>query len=613
MLETIFANPIVAFMILVGAVVLFHELGHYLAGRALGVEVEEFSIGFGPRAFGFKRGNTDYRISWLPLGGYVRFYGAEIGQEIPLEKREKSILTAKLYKRAIISAAGPGANFILSLIIMIVLAFVGMPQAPSLIAVMPGSVAEMAGLETGDKILRINEKEVRTWEDLNKYIATAGGQKLSIQVEREGAGVVQVDVTPAVNETENAMGEKVKVGRIGVTAAMLSPRIMVSENSLLSAMGVQSGDVVTKINDRDIRYFHEISKELSKAVASANEADLKKQFRDAANPQDFSRKITLVLKRPEQPFADNKNLNAVEKTLNISLDSTQEWFLKWVAQAESASADDSQIKGFEKNYASTDLSFFALEELKRGDKRLPARAGWEACGLVRGDSFWALSGFGRLQSPVQLGMWLEKWQNANAGRALKAGDTEKMRITVLNPQGRLEEKACEIPLRDGRDSLNRQQAFLDFPLTFVTQGVPIKQVTVKSESIAAAFEDGTRAAWGQVNAIFAGLKKLVTGSVPLSNLGGPIAIARVAGSAAEGGVLIFLLTMSWMSINIGMFNLLPLPALDGGTLLLHGVEAAYGKYLPPKLQENVQRLGIAIMLLLIVLVFYNDILRLFHS
>ena len=134
---------------------------------------------------------------------------------------------------------------------------------------------------------------------------------------------------------------------------------------------------------------------------------------------------------------------------------------------------------------------------------------------------------------------------------------------------------------------------------------------VKSEGLLDAFVDGAKATGEQVGTIFTALKKLFSGSLPMSNLGGPIAIARVAGDAASGGLLVFLLTISWMSINIGLFNLLPLPALDGGALLMHGVEAAYGRPLPVKVQANVQKLGFIIILSLIVLVFYNDILRLF--
>ena len=138
-------------------------------------------------------------------------------------------------------------------------------------------------------------------------------------------------------------------------------------------------------------------------------------------------------------------------------------------------------------------------------------------------------------------------------------------------------------------------------------------VTIRSESFAASVADGFKATMAQATTILTALKKLFTGDMPLKNLGGPIAIARVAGDAAEGGVLVFILTISLMSLNIGLFNLLPLPALDGGHLLLQGVEAAYGKPLPMKVQIAVQRVGVAFLLGLIVLVFFNDLLRLFRT
>jgi regulator of sigma E protease len=172
---------------------------------------------------------------------------------------------------------------------------------------------------------------------------------------------------------------------------------------------------------------------------------------------------------------------------------------------------------------------------------------------------------------------------------------------------------CNIPRRLVLDSLGRNQWTVELPVTFVSRGVGVDPVIIRSESLLDALKDGAQATWQQATTLLTGLKKLFSGDVPLSNLGGPIAIARVAGDAAEGGLLLFVLTISWMSLNIGLFNLLPLPALDGGHLILQAVEAAYGKPLPLGVQLAVQRLGVALILGLIVLVFFNDILRLFRS
>src|SRR5258708_3717880 len=124
-LSFIFSNTIVAFIILISIVVFVHEFGHFIAGKIFKIQVEEFSIGFGPAAYSFKKGSTLYRLNWLPLGGYVRFYGSDIEENISLQNQEKSLLHAKVYKRAIVSFAGPFANFVLSFVIMFALVWHG--------------------------------------------------------------------------------------------------------------------------------------------------------------------------------------------------------------------------------------------------------------------------------------------------------------------------------------------------------------------------------------------------------------------------------------------------------------------------------------------------------
>src|SRR5690349_13849753 len=106
----LFSNTIVAFILLISIIIFAHELGHFLAGKICGIKVEEFSIGFGPKAFSFQKGTTVYRINWLPLGGYVRFYGASIEEDPQYENEPGAFLNASVFKRAVVSFAGPFAN-----------------------------------------------------------------------------------------------------------------------------------------------------------------------------------------------------------------------------------------------------------------------------------------------------------------------------------------------------------------------------------------------------------------------------------------------------------------------------------------------------------------------
>ena len=359
-LSTIFSNTIIAFIILISIIVFVHEFGHFIAGKIFKIQVEEFSIGFGPAAFTIKKGPTLYRINWLPLGGYVRFYGADLEETISLQNQEKSLRHAKVYKRAIVSFAGPFANFILSFFIMLALVWHGIPAPSNVISVLPNSVASSAGLQTGDKILAINNVTMENWPDLVKKISSSANQKLTFSIERNHKNI-SILIMPALQTSDTIYGTKEQSGKIGITPKPNEPPVYITANS----------------------------------------------------------------------FAD----------------------------------------GMQKSF----------------------------------------------------------------------------------------QYLCN-----------------------------------------------------QMLMIYNGLKMLFSGTIPLSNLGGPLAVASIAGEAAKAGLMTFLLTMSLISVNIGMVNLLPLPALDGGALLLYAVEAFYGKPLPQSVQIIVQRVGIFLILLLFVLVFYNDILRMIH-
>lgn len=617
MLELVFTNPVVAFVILVGLVVLFHELGHFLVGRALGVDVDEFSIGFGPRAVGFRRGRTEYKICWLPLGGYVRFYGAELGGEIPLEKRDRSILTTKLYKRVLISAAGPFANFILSLIIMVILSGVGMPQPSARVAVLPGKPADLGGLQSGDRVVSIGGLAIRTWKEMTEIVTENPGKPLAVVVERPGARApVEVVITPEVEKSESVFGEELEVGRIGVTQFFPALQFVRMRGGLAEALGIETGERIVSVNGDKVVYLHDFFEALDRHWGVTGPQELAERLvkaEDETASDAALGSLSLVVQKGDQP--------EVARTV------TPESLLTWARTYSAAGAAHGSLERASvwtdvflvtdlliKDLRSSESADGSLETeggtpVKGGAGALDAadpRAALAACGLGPGVALRGMDGNTVLTSPVDLSLLLRK----RADEAPPGATGFPVAFQIVRPDGTLHLTECVVPLVVKRDHLNRDRRMTAFPVEFVSQGQPVEEVLVKSDGLVAAITDGSRAVLEQAGTIFIGLKKLVSGSIPLANLGGPIQIARVAGSAAEGGLLLFLLTVSWMSVNIGMFNLLPLPALDGGALMMQGVEAAYGRPLPEKVQFAVQRLGVLIILGLIVLVFYNDILRL---
>ena len=169
----------VPFLLVLGVVVIVHELGHFLAARALGVTVETFSVGFGPEIAGFRdRSGTRWRLAWIPLGGYVKFKGDESVASLPsaeeLDKltpaeRQGNFHTSALWRRTLIVLAGPFSNFVLSLVIFtgMVLATGIIYQQAEILCVEPGTPAAQAGLKAGDKILSVGGAPVRSFEDFS--------------------------------------------------------------------------------------------------------------------------------------------------------------------------------------------------------------------------------------------------------------------------------------------------------------------------------------------------------------------------------------------------------------------------------------------------------------
>ncbi|MEO5774832.1 MAG: RIP metalloprotease RseP [Sphingomicrobium sp.] len=184
---------LVAFVCVIGPLVFFHELGHYLVGRWFGVGAETFSIGFGPELFGWtdKRG-TRWKVAALPLGGYVKFVGDMNAasaptalEDVPPELRSKSFHLKPVWQRFLIVLAGPAANYLLAIIIFAAFyTFVGGPQSNVVAKIQRGSPAAAAGVKPGDRILSVNGRATPTFEDLSNIVGVRPNETVSLEVER---------------------------------------------------------------------------------------------------------------------------------------------------------------------------------------------------------------------------------------------------------------------------------------------------------------------------------------------------------------------------------------------------------------------------------------------
>jgi regulator of sigma E protease len=200
-----------------GVLIVIHECGHFLLAKLSGVGVLTFSVGFGPKLWVKKKGETEYALSAFPLGGYVKMVGEDPDEEVQQGDIEKSFAHKGLLKRMAIVAAGPGFNLLLAVfLLMIVFVFYGVPVLSTQVgAVESGSPADRAGIRKGDRIVAVNGRPVSEWEELSKGIKESQGSALNLQIRRE-AQELQIPVQPMKREGRTIFGEKRDEWIIGI-------------------------------------------------------------------------------------------------------------------------------------------------------------------------------------------------------------------------------------------------------------------------------------------------------------------------------------------------------------------------------------------------------------
>jgi len=225
---------VVAVIILLGVLIFVHELGHFLVAKWSGVGVLKFSLGFGPRLFGRKIGETEYVLSAIPLGGYVKMLGeSEDEEELSPEDEKRSFLKQPVFKRIGIVAAGPLSNFLFAIFAFAVVYGIGVPVSTSMVGVVQeGGAAFEAGLLSGDVITAINDREISRWSELASVVDESRGERLKIQIDR-GSKVFDVYVTPQPVKSKNVFGEEIDTFRIGVG---ISDETVVERKSPIGAL-----------------------------------------------------------------------------------------------------------------------------------------------------------------------------------------------------------------------------------------------------------------------------------------------------------------------------------------------------------------------------------------
>jgi len=222
---------VIPFIFVLSLVVFFHELGHFLVARWCGVRIMVFSIGFGPEIVGFDdRYGTRWKISAIPLGGFVKFFGDDNAASVPdtariaamdAQERAQSFAFQPVYKRAAIVVAGPLANFILATVIFagVFMLYGKQTMSARVDSVLPGSAAAAAGFKPGDLVVAIDGRPIDNFAEMQRIVSTSTGETLTIKVDRGGVPQV-LKATPALKEVKDNFGNVQRIGVLGISRSM---------------------------------------------------------------------------------------------------------------------------------------------------------------------------------------------------------------------------------------------------------------------------------------------------------------------------------------------------------------------------------------------------------
>jgi regulator of sigma E protease len=251
-----------AFILLIGPLIFVHELGHLVAAKLVDVKVLRFSIGFGPALLRLRFGETEYCIAPIPLGGYVSMLG-QGNEDVPIAEHDRALSNKPLWARYFVLGAGPLANLLLPILVYFFFFLQHTTLTPAVIGtVVAGSAADQAGLVQGDRIVAIDDRDIRSWKDMSQRVGDSPGIDLKVQIERDGKRLDRT-VTPAKKISRNALGVATPVGRLGVLAAFYAPQIgIIDPKSPAYVEGLRSGDTITSINGEPVRTVEELQRML---------------------------------------------------------------------------------------------------------------------------------------------------------------------------------------------------------------------------------------------------------------------------------------------------------------------------------------------------------------
>ncbi len=540
------------FLLLVGVLVVIHELGHFAAAKLLDVKVLRFSFGYGRPLVRATIGETEYQVAVFPLGGYVRILGIE-GESTTKADAGRSFAARPLWQRVVIVLAGPAANLILPVIIYFVF-FAGHTMLPAAVIgdVLDGGAAARAGIEPGDHVLTVNGRGMRYWEDIEHAVRSAPGKELELRISRNGKEFERY-LTPVEDTVRQRDGRVSRQGRVGITHAPFVPLVgVIDAQSPAARAGLATADLIISVDGQPVRNWNDVKHHIGRIARRTSIV----YFRGTEIPG--IPQIQLLA----PGFADLVPETQIDPTLNRQTYTGLEHAEMFIAHVDPGSpADGAGLKPGDLIVALDDkpvLHWLDLDQRLQGDPNKTYKVTWK--------------------------------------RASTSGTPETLSAELTQVQRK--------ELDDYGHTLTR--------LVFgagndVDRGsgamIPIEGRFGYALSKAAERTGDT------ISTMVTGFVQIVSGDTPSDAIGGPLMMYRAASVSGNQGWDTFLLMIALISVNLGLINLLPIPMLDGGHLLVFAVEGAMRRPLSVRARTRIQQAGLALILLIVALASRNDVIR----
>jgi regulator of sigma E protease len=294
------------FIILLGLLIFVHELGHFLVAKFWGVRVEIFSLGFGKKILKYKKGDTTYCLSLIPLGGYVKMFGDELGADISEADKSVSFTHKPVWQRISVVLAGPLMNYFFAILVFLIVALIGeQMKAPVVGDVSQQSPAYQMGFRSGDKIVKAGGQNIQTWDQFVGLMTQHHDQTLQVEVQRAGAAVTEpIQATPRLIANQNVLSTDDKIGDVeGLGVSSKASLIGVRSDSVAAKAGLKTGDLVKSVGGHPVKYFREldnlfVSQQSTPIAVEVERFDI----------NDTSKSETLKVEIPPSQFASIRSI-----------------------------------------------------------------------------------------------------------------------------------------------------------------------------------------------------------------------------------------------------------------------------------------------------------------